>query len=116
MSVAVLELEGAPRPLVLHQPRTLSEHHRDEWLLQRKDPFEPFCHHLANDYLMRQWNGSWPIHLALDSPRQDIEHAQLDTDRHHIHHLGGRTFMAAVSPWFFTVRFRPWLSVTVAAS
>ncbi|KAI0698316.1 glycoside hydrolase family 71 protein [Cerioporus squamosus] len=48
------------------------------------------------------WNGSWPIHLTVDSPREEVECAKLDTDRHHIHHLGGRTFMAAVSPWFFT--------------
>ncbi|KAI0800253.1 glycoside hydrolase family 71 protein [Fomes fomentarius] len=48
------------------------------------------------------WNGSWPIHLTVHSPREEIECAKLDTDRHHIHHLGGRTFMAAVSPWFFT--------------
>ena len=49
-----------------------------------------------------QWNGGWPIHLTADSPRQEVECPKLDTDRHHIHHLGGRTFMAAVSPWFFT--------------
>ncbi|KAI0629701.1 glycoside hydrolase family 71 protein [Trametes polyzona] len=48
------------------------------------------------------WNGGWPIHLTLESPRKDVEHPKLDTDRHHIHHLEGRTFMAAVSPWFFT--------------
>ncbi|KAM5537876.1 hypothetical protein V8D89_008352 [Ganoderma adspersum] len=48
------------------------------------------------------WNGSWPIHLTADSPREEVEYARLDTDRHHIHHLDGRTFMAAVSPWFFT--------------
>ncbi|KAH9935091.1 glycoside hydrolase family 71 protein [Epithele typhae] len=48
------------------------------------------------------WNGGWPIHLTPDSPRRDVELPELDTDRHHIHHLGGRTFMAAVSPWFFT--------------
>ncbi|KAI0657744.1 glycoside hydrolase family 71 protein [Cubamyces menziesii] len=48
------------------------------------------------------WNGGWPIHLTVDSPREDVVKAKLDTDRHHLHHLGGRTFMAAVSPWFFT--------------
>ncbi|KAI8978240.1 glycoside hydrolase family 71 protein [Trametes punicea] len=48
------------------------------------------------------WNGSWPIHLTVDSPREEVVCAKLDTDKHHIHHLGGRTFMAAVSPWFFT--------------
>jgi len=50
-----------------------------------------------------QWNGSWPIHLNKDSPPSEIRSPSLDTDRHHLHHLGGRTFMAAVSPWFFTV-------------
>ena len=53
--------------------------------------------------LYAQWNGGWPIHLTTDSPREEIQCAKLDTDRHHFHHLGGRTFMAAVSPWFFTV-------------
>ncbi|KAI0352048.1 glycoside hydrolase family 71 protein [Trametes cingulata] len=48
------------------------------------------------------WNGGWPIHLTAKSPREEVVCAKLDTDRHHIHHLGGRTFMAAVSPWFFT--------------
>ncbi|KAI0644960.1 glycoside hydrolase family 71 protein [Trametes meyenii] len=48
------------------------------------------------------WNGSWPIHLTPDSPRDEVVCAKLETDRHHLHHLGGRTFMAAISPWFFT--------------
>ncbi|KAL6305085.1 glycoside hydrolase family 71 protein [Sparassis latifolia] len=48
------------------------------------------------------WNGSWPLHLHPGSPREEVKCPRLDTDRHHIHHLGGRTFMAAVSPWFFT--------------
>ncbi|TBU46665.1 glycoside hydrolase family 71 protein [Dichomitus squalens] len=48
------------------------------------------------------WNGSWPIHLTIDAPRKEVENAKLDTDCHHVHHLGARTFMAAVSPWFFT--------------
>ncbi|OBZ69458.1 Glucan endo-1,3-alpha-glucosidase agn1 [Grifola frondosa] len=48
------------------------------------------------------WNGSWPLHLTPRSPRDEIECPRLDTDYHHLHHLGGRTFMAAVSPWFFT--------------
>ncbi len=29
---------------------------------------------------------------------------KLKSDDHHLRHLGGKTFMAAVSPWFFTVR------------
>ncbi|KAI0753394.1 glycoside hydrolase family 71 protein [Daedaleopsis nitida] len=48
------------------------------------------------------WNGSWPIYLTVNSTREEVKCAKLDTDRHHIHHLDGRTFMAAVSPWFFT--------------
>ncbi|KAI0764415.1 glycoside hydrolase family 71 protein [Trametes elegans] len=48
------------------------------------------------------WNGSWPIHLTPHSSRGEIQSLKLDTDKHHIHHLGGRTFMAAVSPWFFS--------------
>ena len=50
-----------------------------------------------------KWNGGWPIHLTKDSPPPEIKLPKLDTDRHHLHHLGGRAFMAAVSPWFFTV-------------
>jgi len=48
------------------------------------------------------WNGSWPLHLTPDSSREEIECPRLDTDRRHLRHLGGRTFMAPVSPWFFT--------------
>ncbi|KAJ7125232.1 glycoside hydrolase family 71 protein [Mycena epipterygia] len=49
------------------------------------------------------WNGGWPLHLTPEHPRREIESPALDTDRHHLAHLeGGRTFMAAVSPWFFT--------------
>ena len=37
-------------------------------------------------------------------PRDHIEDAVLDSDFVHIRNLkGGRNFMAAVSPWFFTV-------------
>jgi glucan endo-1,3-alpha-glucosidase len=50
-----------------------------------------------------QWNGGWPLHLTRDSPRDEIECPTLDTDRHHLRHLRSRTYMAAVSPWFFTV-------------
>ncbi|KAJ7099494.1 glycoside hydrolase family 71 protein [Mycena belliarum] len=48
------------------------------------------------------WNGGWPLYLTPAHPRHEIESPALDTDRHHINNLGGRTFMAAVSPWFFT--------------
>jgi hypothetical protein len=40
-------------------------------------------------------------------PRDQIEDAVLDSDLAHIRNLkGGRNFMAAVSPWFFTVSHR----------
>ncbi|KAH9047309.1 glycoside hydrolase family 71 protein [Lactarius hengduanensis] len=48
------------------------------------------------------WNGCWPIHLTPDSPREEVKCPALYTDLHHLRHLGGRTYMAAVSPWFFT--------------
>ncbi|KAJ7032757.1 glycoside hydrolase family 71 protein [Mycena alexandri] len=40
-------------------------------------------------------NGGWPLHLTPAHPRHEIESPALDTDRHRLHHLGGRTFMAA---------------------
>ncbi|KAF9467374.1 glycoside hydrolase family 71 protein [Collybia nuda] len=48
------------------------------------------------------WNGGWPLHLTSRSSRSHIENASLDTDQYHLKNLHGRTFMAAVSPWFFT--------------
>lgn len=40
-------------------------------------------------------------------PRDQVEDAVLDSDLVHIRNLkGGRNFMAAVSPWFFTVSDR----------
>ncbi|KAH6910280.1 glycoside hydrolase [Coprinopsis sp. MPI-PUGE-AT-0042] len=49
------------------------------------------------------WNGGWPIHLNASTPRNQIENARLDSDNEHLQNLrNGRTFMAAVSPWFFT--------------
>lgn len=48
------------------------------------------------------WNGGWPLHLTSKSPRREIECPELKSDRHHLRHLAGQTFMAAVSPWFFT--------------
>ncbi|KAJ7188828.1 glycoside hydrolase family 71 protein [Mycena filopes] len=51
---------------------------------------------------MFNWNGGWPLHLTPAHPRHEIEAPTLETDIHHLRHLGGRTFMAAVSPWFFT--------------
>ncbi|ETW78345.1 glycoside hydrolase family 71 protein [Heterobasidion irregulare TC 32-1] len=58
------------------------------------------------------WNGSWPIGLTPSSPRSEIVCPKLDSDQHHIRCLnpkhtsdrrGSRkTYMAAVSPWFFT--------------
>ncbi|KAI0279099.1 glycoside hydrolase family 71 protein [Russula aff. rugulosa BPL654] len=48
------------------------------------------------------WNGGWPFNLTSHSARKEIEFPALDTDQPHIQNLRGRTFMAAVSPWFFT--------------
>ncbi|KAF7297978.1 hypothetical protein HMN09_01018700 [Mycena chlorophos] len=49
------------------------------------------------------WNGGWPIHLTPSHPRAEIENARLDTDAHHLRNLQKhQTYMAAVSPWFFT--------------
>ncbi|KAL4266081.1 Glycoside hydrolase family 71 [Pleurotus pulmonarius] len=48
------------------------------------------------------WNGGWPLHLSPGMPREALESCKLDTDDHHLRCLGGRSFMAAVSPWFFT--------------
>ncbi|TFK50918.1 glycoside hydrolase family 71 protein [Heliocybe sulcata] len=64
---------------------------------------EPARHHeltCSDGYF--NWNGGWPIHLTPDSPPEEIRCPKLDTDSHHIPHLHGKTFMAAVSPWFFT--------------
>ncbi|KAF9523864.1 glycoside hydrolase [Crepidotus variabilis] len=49
------------------------------------------------------WNGGWPLHLKLGSPHSELRNAKLDSDLTHIPHLNNeQTFMAAVSPWFFT--------------
>ncbi|KAJ3936742.1 MAG: glycoside hydrolase [Lentinula lateritia] len=48
------------------------------------------------------WNGSWPIQLNSSSSRQEMECSSLDSDNYHLQNLNGRTFMSAVSPWFFT--------------
>ncbi|XP_006461401.1 hypothetical protein AGABI2DRAFT_185654 [Agaricus bisporus var. bisporus H97] len=49
------------------------------------------------------WNGGWPIHLSPVLPRSDIECPKIDSDIHHLRCLNeSQTFMAAVSPWFFT--------------
>ncbi|KAL1744819.1 glycoside hydrolase family 71 protein [Schizophyllum fasciatum] len=48
------------------------------------------------------WNGGWPLHLSPQSHRREIEGPALDSDVHHLRHLEGKLYMAAVSPWFFT--------------
>ncbi|EIM88179.1 glycoside hydrolase [Stereum hirsutum FP-91666 SS1] len=48
------------------------------------------------------WNGSWPLHLSPRSPPSDIHCPKLDSDDYHLANLGDRTYMAALSPWFFT--------------
>ena len=39
-----------------------------------------------------------------------------ESDNHYLNNLGGRTFMAAVSPWFFTVCSRVLLCFQVSNS
>ncbi|TEB38068.1 glycoside hydrolase [Coprinellus micaceus] len=49
------------------------------------------------------WNGGWPLQLSAGTSRQDLVNARLDSDNAYLANLsGGKTFMAAVSPWFFT--------------
>ncbi|TFK21952.1 glycoside hydrolase [Coprinopsis marcescibilis] len=49
------------------------------------------------------WNGGWPIELSPSSQRDQVQNARLDSDNIHLQNLSvGKTFMAAVSPWFFT--------------
>ncbi|KAF5322509.1 hypothetical protein D9619_001587 [Psilocybe cf. subviscida] len=50
------------------------------------------------------WNGGWPLHLSASSPREEVVNARLDSDFAYIENLKteDKTFMAAVSPWFFT--------------
>ncbi|KAL4245352.1 Glycoside hydrolase family 71 [Abortiporus biennis] len=48
------------------------------------------------------WNGGWPIHLKPSDPRSKIHNPSLDSDTEHLRHLEGKTYMAAVSPCFFT--------------
>lgn len=42
-----------------------------------------------------QWNSGWPM---------GVTPANFEMDEQYIRGLGGRTYMAAMSPWFFTVR------------
>ncbi|KAJ3504028.1 hypothetical protein NLJ89_g8158 [Agrocybe chaxingu] len=49
------------------------------------------------------WNGGWPIQLHAGMSDSEIKNAKLDSDNIHLQNLtGGRTFMGAISPWFFT--------------
>jgi glucan endo-1,3-alpha-glucosidase len=45
-----------------------------------------------------QWNAAWPM------GDYDIS---FEPDNSYISNLGGRSYMASVSPWFFTVSFEP---------
>ncbi|KAF9540311.1 glycoside hydrolase family 71 protein [Agrocybe pediades] len=60
------------------------------------------------------WNGGWPLQLNPWTERSQVVNAKLDSDYSHLENLtDGRTFMAAVSPWFFTWIYRgdDWLFV-----
>lgn len=48
------------------------------------------------------------MELNPSTERSQVVNAKLDSDYYHLENLtGGRTFMAAVSPWFFTVSDNP---------
>ncbi|KDQ50875.1 glycoside hydrolase family 71 protein [Jaapia argillacea MUCL 33604] len=64
------------------------------------DPAHHNFHSVMDGYF--NWNGSWPIHLTPESSPEEIRLPKLETDHHHLRYLGDKTFMAAVSPWFFT--------------
>lgn len=44
--------------------------------------------------LLGQWNGGWPM---------DDNDITFNSDNTYISNLGGKTYLGAVSPWFFTV-------------
>ncbi|TFY55802.1 hypothetical protein EVG20_g9185 [Dentipellis fragilis] len=48
------------------------------------------------------WNGGWPLHLTTQCSREEIRRPALDSDKHHLAHLHQKTYIAGVSPWFFT--------------
>jgi glucan endo-1,3-alpha-glucosidase len=55
---------------------------------------------------LSKWNSAWPISLNAQSSDSQVHFASLDLfqgDKSYIQNLGGRTYMAGISPWFFTV-------------
>lgn len=66
----------------------------------------PMYHFHPDFVFSHQWNGGWPLQLHAGMGRHDIQNYALDSDYGHLDNLGNsRTFMGAVSPWFFTVSF-----------
>lgn len=51
-----------------------------------------------NELTHAQWNSGWP--------QGDFD-IDFDQDQSYISKLGSRTYMAAASPWFFTVSLLP---------
>lgn len=53
-----------------------------------------------------EWNGGWPTQLNAGSTPAEIDQAtgSLNTDLSFLDSLVGKTYIAPVSPWFFTVR------------
>ena len=91
-------------PCLLHRPGKLSCAERHRWHLQCDEcPFQDRCVIILIVRCDWQWNGGWPVHLTSQSPRIEIDSPALDTDEPLIQNSRGRTYMAAVSPWFFTV-------------
>ena len=54
---------------------------------------------------MLKWNGCWPTQLTPQSPKAEIQHPTLSSDKDYVGNLHGKgkVYMASVSPWFFTV-------------
>ncbi|KAH8115173.1 glycoside hydrolase family 71 protein [Phellopilus nigrolimitatus] len=48
------------------------------------------------------WNGCWPIYLTSQSPPSEIHCPKLLSDQEYLRNLDGKSYMASVSPWFFT--------------
>jgi len=96
-------------PVFLHRCKEVSFAPVHGWVFQRASLVSrtpPNSH--PKKLSVPQWKGSWPTHLNKDSPSSEIRLPSLDTDLRYLRHLDGGAFMAAVSPWFFTVGQHPY--------
>ena len=59
----------------------------------------------CNSDIKYKWNGGWPTQLSASSTPEQIGQAasSLLSDLPFLNGLAGKTYMAPVSPWFFTV-------------